>query len=225
MVNGFTTFINEIGASIWDPLTALWYQVVDTVPGLVAAIIVAIVGFLVAKLIGYVVEEGLKRAGLDKKVREVGLSKALGDSSWAHILGTVLKWYVFLIFLTPAVSLVKLGALTTFLTALILWAPSVIAAVLIVMFGLIAAEVSYDKIAKPKKPMITVIAKITKVVIVFATVIIALNQIGIDISFAENTLLILVAGITLAIAIAIGVAFAYGLKPHAKEMCDKFAKY
>lgn len=225
MANGFTQFINEIGASIWDPLTALWYQIVDTVPGLVAAIIVAVVGFLVAKLIGYVVEEGLKRAGLDKKVREVGLTKALGDSSWSHILGIVLKWYVFLIFLTPAVSLVRLGALTDFLVALVLWAPGVIASVLIVMFGLIVAEVSYDKIAKPKKPMITVIAKITKVVIVFATVIIALNQIGIDISFAENTLLILVAGVTLAISIAVGLAFAYGLKPHAKEMCDKFSKY
>jgi len=225
MVNGFTMFINEIGASIWDPLTALWYQVVDTVPGLVAAIIVGIIGYLVAKLVGYVVEEGLKRAGLDRKVRQEGLAKALGDSSWSHILGVVLKWYIFLIFLNPAVSLLHLGSLSAFLMAVILWAPSVIAAVLIVMFGLIVAEMSYDKIAKPKKPMITVIAKITKVVIVFAVVIIALNQIGIDISFAENTVLILVAGITLAIAIAIGVAFAYGLKPHAKEICDKFAKY
>jgi len=180
---GLVNTLSSIGASIMDPLYSLWYQFVDTVPGIVAAIIVAVVGFVVAKFIGYIVERGCLKAGLDKKVKEMKLGGALGDASWSNILGIVLKWYVFLVFLSPAVALLRLGPLSDFLMALILWAPSLIAAVLIVMFGLIAAEVSYDKIKKPKKPMINSLAKVTKFVIVLAAVIVALGQIGINTSF------------------------------------------
>ena len=218
-------FLGEVGASIVDPLYSLWFQFVDTVPGIVAAIIVAMVGFLVAKLIGYVVEQGLLRLGLDKKVHQLKFSGALGGASWSHILGIVLKWYVFLVFLSPAVSLLRLGALSSFLMALVLWAPSLIAGILIAMFGLIVAEIAYDKIANPKKPMLVGLAKITKFVIVFTALLVALGQIGINIRFAENTVLILVAGLALGIAIAIGIAFGNGLKQPAKDLCEKFSKY
>ena len=66
-----------------------------------------------------------------------------------------------------------------------------------------------------------IIATILKVVILIVVGITALSQIGIDISFAESSFLIVLAGIMLAIGLGFGLAMKEDAKTAIKAIRKK----
>ena len=65
------------------------------------------------------------------------------------------------------------------------------------------------------------IGSIAKVVVVVFTLVIALGQLGIDLSIAESSILIVLAGIMLALAIGFGLALKEEVKPVVKKIIKK----
>ncbi len=222
---GIVDYLSQTGATIINPLVQLWNVFAQAVPALIAAIVVGIIGWIVGVVLGWVVEQILQRAGFDKKMKEFNVETALGSTKLSVVLGMVVKWYVFIAFLGPAVGILNLGNLSELLMRLVLWAPHAIVAFLIVAFTLIVADICEKKISKAKGEWFNMLGKGVKIVILFAGIIIGLREIGVNISLAENSFLILIAGITLAISLAIGLAFGSGLKKHAGNICDRFFKH
>ncbi|MBD3354506.1 hypothetical protein GF361_00815 [Candidatus Woesearchaeota archaeon] len=215
-------FLEETGQALLNPLANLWNSFVEVIPGLIGALVVLLFGYLVAWIIGFVIKKLLKKAKLDQMVTKRKTVKNItGKLELSALLGLIVKWYVFVLFLTPAASLVKLPALSTFLNSAALWIPNLIAAVLIALVGLIAADYIYEKISGTKTKKSALIASVTRIIVVVFTLVIALNQMGIDISIAENSLLIIIAGIMLALAIGFGLALGKELRPTVKKMIKK----
>ena len=125
----------QTGALILDPLYTLWISFGKILPGLIAAIIILIIGYFIALIIGHVVRIILEKIGLDTKMRKAKLMKAVGHTHLPNILGEIVKWYIFIIFLQQAVALLQLGTLTLLLDRFVTWLPNVIAGVLIILFG------------------------------------------------------------------------------------------
>ena len=53
--------ITELGVSVIEPLRSIWNGMIQTVPGIVAAIILLIIGYIVALIIAYIVDQVLER--------------------------------------------------------------------------------------------------------------------------------------------------------------------
>ncbi|MCH8049621.1 hypothetical protein IH979_02825 [Patescibacteria group bacterium] len=136
------------------------------------------------------------------------LDKAIGKFQLSGFLGLLIKWYVFVLFLTPSAALVKLPALSSFLLSAALWIPNLIAAVLVALVGLIAADYVALKVRETKIKSSGIVASVAKIVIIVFTLIIALGQISIDVSVAENSFLVILAGI-----LQLKDAFWYGRGP------------
>ena len=102
-----------------------------------------------------------------------------------------------------------------------LWIPSLIAAVIVALVGLIAADYVAAKVTEVKAKSSGIIANTLKLVIVVFTLIIALSQLGVDVSIAENTVLIIIAGIMLALGIGFGLAFKDEAKAIIKDVKKK----
>jgi len=207
-----------------NPLFNLWNNFVEILPGLIAAIILLVVGYFVASILGYVLHKILEKLGFDKAIEKAELSDALGHMELSALLGTILKWYIFIIFLGDAATLVNLGTLSVLLNKLLLWLPSLILAVIIFVFGLIVADFTEKELKKSKIKSFRVTGPISKVVIIFFVLIIALRQIGFYIALAETTFLMVLGSICLAFAIAVGIGFGVALKDEAKDMLKKFKK-
>ena len=204
-----------------NPLKETWDSLVRTIPSFIAALVVIIVGWLFAMLISWVVKKVLVQIKLDQWVIEkTKLSKHLGKFKLTSFLSTIVKWYVFILFLPAAASLVKLEPLAVFLTKLAEWVPGLIIALLIGLIGFLAAEYLGDKIEETKARGAAFLATIAKIVIIIFVVILALRQVKIDVSIAENTFLIILAGIMLAISIGFGL----GLKDEAKGIIKDMKK-
>ncbi|MBD3248910.1 hypothetical protein GF336_02585 [Candidatus Woesearchaeota archaeon] len=214
--------LEETGQALISPLVSLWDSFVSIIPGLIGAIVVLVIGYIVGWAFGLLVKKVLQKVQLDKFVVEkTNLQKSAGKFELSRVVGLVVKWYIFVLFLTPAAALVNLEALSEFLVKASLWIPNLIAAVLVAVIGFIAADYVASKVEEIKSTSSKLIAYITKIIIVIFTLIIALNQLGIDVSVAESSFLIILAGIMLALAIGFGLALKDESKPIIKKMMGK----
>jgi len=220
----FMDYLQATGAQITNPIVNLGQALVDLLPGLIAAIVVAVVGFIIGAILGKAVEKLCDRLELDKKLKEKVATDTLGQIRLSTFLGAIVKWYVFLIFLGPAVNLVQLGTLSAFLYRLVLWAPNLIVGIIIIVFGLIMGDWAYDRIKRAKKTGFKLLASVTRALILIATFAIALAQMRIVVAIAETSFLIILAGLTIAIAIPVGMGLGAAFKPHAKRIMDQLMK-
>jgi small-conductance mechanosensitive channel len=217
--------LTEIGVNIIDPLLRIWDGIISTVPGVVAAIIILVVGYLIAWVIGYVIDKALTQIKLDKWILEkTHMQKIIGSFRLTHFLAVITRWYVFILFLPPAAGLIQLQPLSTFLLSVALWIPNVILAVIIGIVGLMAAHYTEWKILETKAKTAQIIAYLAKIVIVIFTLLIVLDQIGVKIAIAQTSFLIILSGVMLAIALMIGIGFGSAFKEEAKKIIKDVKK-
>ncbi|MBN1644750.1 hypothetical protein JW851_01750 [Candidatus Woesearchaeota archaeon] len=219
------TILTEIGVNIIDPLLRIWDGIISTVPGIVAAIVILVVGYLIAWVIGYIVEKTLTKIQLDKWILEkTHMQKIIGAFRLTHFLAVITKWYVFILFLPPAATLIQLPPLSSFLLSVALWIPNVILAVIIGIVGIMAAHYTEWKILETKAKTANIIAYLAKVVIVIFTLLIVLDQIGVKIAIAQTSFLIILSGVMLAIALMLGIGFGSAFREEAKKIIKDVKK-
>lgn len=216
----------ESSAIIIDPLFTLWQSFKNVLPGIVGAIIVLIIGYLVALIIGHAVKIILEKLGLDAKVRKAKLTKTMGHTHLPAIFGEITKWYIFIIFLQVAVDLLNLGTLTSLLHVFVLWLPNLIAAILVVLFGLALGHYVEIKMREHTRMKGMIVAsKITKVLIVILMTIVAAEQINLSFGIVRESFLIIIAAFALGIALALGIGLGLGMKGSCEKVLKDFKKY
>ena len=207
------------GGLILNPLVRLWNSFISILPGIVAAIIIIIIGYFVSWAIGKGLKSLLEKSGLDKYTSKSNLSKAVGHTRISSILGEVAKWYVFLIFLQAGVDLLDLGTLSLYLDRFVMWLPNVIIASLLVIFGLIVIHIICRKIEEHTEMNgVEFISKLVKVVLITLIVIISLQQIGVNVNILENLVLLIVGAVAVGIAIALGIGLGGALKDDGRNI-------
>lgn len=218
--------LKSSGISLTDPLVSLWQGFVNLLPGLVIAILLLIIGYVVAYVIGHGVRLLLIRIGLEKQIEKAKLTKAIGNIKLSSVFGEIVKWYIFLIFLSAAVDVVELGTLSVILRQFALWVPNLIAAALVLIFGLFIAHYVSMKIRQhAEMEGAKMLSNITYIVILVVVVLIGLEQIGINVSILTNTFLIIVAALGLGFALAVGLSFGLGTKQEAGKALSRIRRY
>jgi len=217
--------IQETGRSIISPLQSLGDSFLNIFPGIVAAIVILIIGWIVARIVGVVVEKICKQIKLDQLVFErTKLAKVAGKFKLSEFLGLITKWYVFILFLPPTANIINLQPLSTFLLSVAFWIPNVILGLVIAFIGFVAADYIAEKIVETKAKYANMLADIVKIILIIFILIIALKQMKLDISIAESSFLIILSGFMLAISLALGIGFGLAMKDDAKPLIRRIRK-
>ncbi len=225
ITGGVVTTIGQAGAAIMDPLLNLWYAFISILPGIIVALLLLFIGWIVAVLIGRALKTILEKVGLDRQIQKAKLTKAIGHTKLSMIFGEILKWYVFIVFLQAAVDQLNLGTLTLLLNRFVLWLPNVIIAVVVILGGLIVAYYVQNKLVEHSKMKgIQFAGGLLKVVILIFAGLIALAQIGVNVSILENTFLLVVGALAIGIALALGIGFGFGFKKEAERLISQIKK-
>jgi len=214
----------EMISQMGSALVTLLNNTLLALPGIVAAILVLILGYIIAAIIGWVVRELLERVDLDKRLHKICKAEVCREVALAGISGTIIKWYVFIIFLGTSAQLVDLGVLTGFIQTLVNWLPNVIVAVIFVLLSLLLGEYVEHKVVETRIKGAHLFGQILYVAIVTLVGIISLNQIGIDVSLLENIVLAVVGGLSIGVALALGISLGLGLKDEAKKFVKELRK-
>lgn len=214
-MNGYS-FAQVVQFSLLD----LWSRVVNIIPDLLGALIIIIVGFIVAPILGGIVKKIVDILKIDELSKKVGLHEMMSsyskNFSISLVLGKLVKWFFALAFIMAAADVLGWTRVTDFLNEIIFYIPQVLIAVVILVFGVIAGGFFETIVVKSlqgsnapvKSP--EAIGTITKWALILFSALAALLQLGI----APSLIQILFAGIVLALALAFGL----GGRDHASHL-------
>ena len=147
---------------------------------------------------------------LDTILEKMGLIRRSEVKIWQEVLSEILKWTVVILFLIPTLEVWNLSRATIVINQLLFYLPNVIVAVVIGFVGLIASNLGYDLVKHSVKTIgatsANTLSVFTKWLIIFFTVLVVLNQLGV----AQDLVRILFTGIVLMVTLAGGLAFGLG---------------
>ena len=206
-------------------LQNLWYGFVNFIPNFIGALIVLIVGLIVAAGLSMLVEKIFEAIHLDGFLEKLGVkpyfSRAGLKLRVSYFLGRLVYWFIVLAFLLAASDSLGLYALSGFLTSILNYLPNVIAAVLIMLAAVIVggflrrvvvASVMGAKLSAPH-----FLGTLTWWVVVIFGFLAALEQLNIAATIIQT----IVTGFIAMLALAGGLAFGLGGKDYAHHLLDK----
>ena len=217
-----TQSANVIQSSFAD----LWFTVVQYLPAILAAVIVFVIGWIVGTILYRVVveivkvlriDEVMKAAGLDDAARTAGFKLDVGQ-----FLGTLVMWFVVIVFLVASLDILGLNRVTIFLQQVVLlYLPQVIVAVLILILAAVVAEVVRNLVSGSARAVgahgANLAGSVAKWAIWTFAVLAVLNQLGVATEFVQT----LFTGIVVAASLAFGLAFGLGGKEAAARTIEK----
>ncbi len=209
-------------------LTDLWTSFINFLPQLIGAIIVFLVGWLIAAVVAKLVSEILRKLGLNKIMEKRSFKQALDKADlkidFAGFIGLIFKWIIVIVFLALAADILKLSDFSNFLSSIVMYLPNVIIAAFIFIVAVIVAEL-LEKIIKASTEGIKsgyghIIGMIVKWAIwIFASLAI-LSQLGV----VPELIHTLFTGMVYLVVIAGGLAFGLGGKEIAADILENFRK-
>lgn len=220
------SWLNVLRASIQN----LWLTVAGFLPSLIGAILVFIIGLIVAAVLDKVVERLvyylkldslLKRLGVESTMEKAGLSLNAG-----HFVGKLVYWFFVLAFLLAASDILGFFTLSNFLRDVLNYVPNILVAALILLASLVFANFlrSLLRAAVMSAGMhgakgIGSVVWWSVFVFGFLT---ALVQLGVAVSIINT----LITGLIAMLALAGGLAFGLGGKDWAmgllRQLQDEF---
>jgi len=209
-----------------DPIKAALIQIAHFLPRLAIAMIVVLIGWLLARGVRFAVIKALRaanfpvlteRAGLDPFLREGGIT-----IDTTMILATLVSWVVLVAALVIAFNGLDLGYATDLLGRVAVFLPRLIVALLILVFGMYfarfagSAVLAYCRGARIQDA--DILEKIVRYTILVFVIVIAIDQIGLGGDILREAFLIVLAGVVLALALAFGL----GGKAWAQELLERW---
>src|SRR5687768_3428080 len=133
---------------ITAPLTGLLAGIFVFLPRLFAAILILVLGWLLARIASQIVTSVLAAMGVDRLATRLGFAAALGTQRLSGILGTIVYILILLPVITAALDALQLEALTLPLTNMINQVlaaiPNIVAAAILVTLAYFVGRVLAD---------------------------------------------------------------------------------
>jgi hypothetical protein len=211
-------------SEIWQRLQLGASQLWTIIPSLLGAVLILLAGYFLARLVERWTDSLLGRLNFNKMAEAGGLSEAMGRTGTRldpiHAVGKLLFWLVMLVVILLASSALGLESINTMFGTMLSYIPTLIAAIVIVILGMIVGEFVRALVLASAGGVegVPVLAKVAKASVVTIAVFMAVQQLGI----AEE---IVTAAFTLtlgAIALATGLAFGLGNRHLAGEITRRW---
>lgn len=200
--------------------------VITFLPKLILALIIFIVGWVIAIFLGRIVDQIIKALKVDRALESVGAGDLVARAGFkldtGAFIGGLVKWFFIVVFLVAAVDVLGLKQINAFLSDVVLaYLPNVIAAAIILVVAAIIAGVAEKVITGGAKaanlPSAHFIGVIARWAIWIFAILSALFQLGVAGPFVQ----MLFMGIVGMLALAAGLAFGLGGKDAAARWLDK----
>ncbi|MHC4123033.1 MAG: mechanosensitive ion channel family protein [Planctomycetota bacterium] len=198
---------------IVEPIREMLTTIVNYLPTLLGALIILIVGWVIAKTIRGLVNRLLKIIRFDKLAEKAGISEILSKgglkANACEVLSALVYWLVIIMVLVMVVNALGMPQASSVLEKLFAYIPNVIAAVFVLVVGMFMATfvagIVHTAAGNANFPKPAVLAAASRWAIIIFAATIALRELGIAPLLVTTTFNILFGGICLALALAFGL--------------------
>lgn len=210
---------------ILESLRNSWFQVAALLPRLVAAVLLLLVGWLLARLVQRVAVRLMRLVRLDAAAEHTGVDDFLVRGgvrfTVVSLLGQLLYWGLILIFVVAVFNVLGLTVAPDLVDRVAGYLPNVVAALVVVVFGSIGARfirglvVAYLSNVGMKDG--TRIGLLVQGALLAFVGILALEQLGIAVALLASAFELAFGGFCLALALAFGL----GGRTWAESVLDR----
>lgn len=220
-------FPTDWGSVILVSLEQVWTSVANFVPALLGAIIVFIIGWIVAVSLGKVIEQIIKSLKVDAILEQVELHKMLDRADIkldsGAFIGGLVRWFLIIVFLLAALNILGLNEVSGFLRDVLNYIPRVVVAALILVIAALVAH-TVERTARASVESAGMHGSFVGVVVRWAIWIFALITALYQLGVAPALLQTVVMGLIAMIAIAGGLAFGLGGKDMAGDILNRMRR-
>lgn len=227
----------EQESSMWaslvvDPVKEMLTRIVGYLPVLLVALVILVVGWLIARIIKRIVDEVLKAVRFDTLADKAGISTVLakGDLKVTarEVISTLVYWLIMIMVFVMTVNALGLSQVSNILESIFAYVPRVIAALLALIVGLFLASFVAGIVrlaaANANMPKPDMLAAICKWVIIIFAAAVAIIELDIAAMFVARTFEIVLAGVVFAAALAIGLGAKDTVARSLEEWRQKYSK-
>jgi hypothetical protein len=198
---------------IADPVRQMLTRILDYLPILLGALIILIVGWIVAKAIRRAVDWLLKMVRFDTMADKTGISEVLrkGDLkiTASQVVSGLVYWLMIIMVLVMTVDALGMPKASDILASVFAYVPRVIAALLVLVVALFLASfvsgIVRTACGNANLPKPELIAGISRWAIIIFAATIAMEQLGIAPLLVGTAFNIILGGVVLALALAFGL--------------------
>ena len=201
------TSLNEFGSRVGAAL-----------PNVFAALILLGIGYVIGKVVGWVLSKFITKSNLDTTMNKTSLGQATARAGWSfgRIIPTAAKWFVYIFFIAAAIDVLQFPSLSEAMSTIWLWIPNIVAFVVILIVGALIADFVGGYLRKELAARhITggnLIGLAATGMLYAIVLVIAVTQLQIGSTILNTVVAAFAWGIAAALAIGVGVGLAYGLK-------------
>ncbi len=218
----------SLGEAVLESLESLWFATLDYLPTLLGALLVLVVGLVIAGVVKKLVVKLLRMFKVDRALEVSGVEAALEKQDirfdGSQIMGDLIKWFIIIAVLIAVFDILGLVAVNAFLTEILAYLPNVVATLLILLVASVLAEfvrklvVGTATAANVKTA--SFLGAVAKSAIWVFAILAGINQLGI----ASELVQILFSGMVFATALALGLSFGLGGRQAASLLIEKVGK-
>ncbi len=221
--------VNEWSQAFASALEKVWFNVLSYIPNIVFALLVFAFGWLVGVILGRIVEQVAKALKLDKATESAGLDELADKMGMklraSYMLGTLVKWFMILVFFTISLEMLKLYQVSEFMWQQVVpFLPKLAIATLVLVIAAVLSEKLKElTLAATKAAQIkgaSFIAGLVKWAVWLLAIPVALSQLNVSMAIIN----MLVGGLVFALSLALGLAFGLGGKEEAARYLAKMRK-
>jgi Conserved TM helix len=205
---------------LWERMVVGAEQIGDVIPALVGAAVILLTGYFLACQVQRWAHDVLKRLGFNRMAAAGGLDEAVGRTGSrldpVRALAKLIFWLVMLVVILLASMALGLDSINEMFGAMLAFIPTLIAAIVIVILGIIVGEFVRGLIVVSAGGVagVPTVAKMAKAAVIVISIFMALQQVGV----AEEIVRAAFTLILGAAALAVGLAFGLGNRELAGEI-------
>lgn len=207
-------------SAISEPATAMLATVLEAIPSILAAAVIVIVFFVIAKFVSTILKGLFESLNFDQFPAKLGLENIMNGASFSNIVSKIIFFYICAFGLITAFEKLGFAQLVDFMNGMIELSGSIFFGLAIMVVGSLIAKLAYKALEGAGGGL----ASIARVAILGLFFAMSLNSMG----FAEDIVNLGFALILGAVAVAVALSFGLGGREAAgKQMhkiIDKFNK-
>ncbi|MBI4322895.1 MAG: hypothetical protein HY596_01320 [Candidatus Omnitrophica bacterium] len=197
--------------TVVQPIQSFVNQLMAFLPNVIGALVLLLVGWLIAKAIEGVVVKLLKTAQADKLAQQLQLADVLSKGgirrTFSELIGALIYWIVMLMVLIAALNALQLTVAAQLLERVATFLPNVIAALFIIVVGVLAATFLSSTVRTAASNsgigQANLLGQLVHTIVVVFACVAALQQLRIQ--FVGEVFLIILAAVSFGLALAFGL--------------------
>jgi len=196
-----------------EVLRNLVASVADITPRILTAIVVILIGLLVAKLAEKTIRVAFRRLKINDFLERIGVNQTLEKAGLQDSPGRLLSrtvYFLLIILFTQAVTrAVGLETIADAIGSFFSYLPNLIAAFLVLLLGMIVAQFLGKSVTRSATDsgveFAPLLGRLVSSLIMFVVIIMAISQLKIDTEIVKAVVLVLLGGMALALALSFGL--------------------